>query len=88
VAHLLDSSAFTRIPLWRRSVDKRTTLFSEVDALLECGGAGGIRTPYLFDANEALSQLSYSPGFTYAPAGTGMCPRADAGFAPVDRFPD
>ena len=24
-------------------------------------GAGGIRTPDLFDANEALSQLSHSP---------------------------
>ena len=26
-----------------------------------CGGAGGIRTPDLFNAIEALSQLSYSP---------------------------
>ena len=29
-----------------------------------CGGAGGIRTLYLFNAIEALSQLSYSPYFT------------------------
>lgn len=28
---------------------------------MNSGGAGGIRTPYLFDANEALSQMSYSP---------------------------
>ena len=27
------------------------------------GGAGGIRTRYLFNAIEALSQLSYSPDF-------------------------
>ena len=27
----------------------------------ESGGAGGTRTPYLFNAIEALSQLSYSP---------------------------
>ena len=27
----------------------------------EIGGAGGTRTPYLFNAIEALSQLSYSP---------------------------
>ena len=27
------------------------------------GGAGGIRTLYLFNAIEALSQLSYSPDF-------------------------
>ena len=26
-------------------------------------GAGGIRTPYLCDANAALSQLSYSPTY-------------------------
>jgi hypothetical protein len=25
------------------------------------GGAGGIRTPYLLTASQALSQLSYSP---------------------------
>ena len=25
------------------------------------GGAGGIRTPYLFNAIEALSRVSYSP---------------------------
>ena len=25
------------------------------------GGAGGTRTPYLFNAIEALSQMSYSP---------------------------
>jgi hypothetical protein len=29
----------------------------------ENGGAGGIRTRYLFNAIEALSQLSYSPDF-------------------------
>ncbi len=28
------------------------------------GGAGGTRTPYLFNAIEALSQLSYSPTAT------------------------
>ena len=34
------------------------------------GGAGGTRTPYLFNAIEALSQLSYSP--TIASDGTGQ----------------
>ena len=33
------------------------------------GGAGGARTPYLFNAIEALSQLSYSP-ITRVPGGT------------------
>ena len=33
-----------------------------------CGGAGGIRTLYLFNAIEALSQLSYSPHFTLVAA--------------------
>ena len=28
---------------------------------MQNGGAGGTRTPYLFNAIEALSQLSYSP---------------------------
>ncbi len=28
---------------------------------IKCGGAGGTRTPYLFNAIEALSRLSYSP---------------------------
>ena len=39
------------------------------------GGAGGTRTPYLFNAIEALSQMSYSPtqirrrdGLNIAPA--------------------
>ena len=31
------------------------------------GGPEGIRTPYLFDANEALSQLSYRPPTDYLP---------------------
>jgi hypothetical protein len=43
----------------------------QVPPTVRPGGAGGIRTPYLFDANEALSQLSYSPGFTCLPAGAG-----------------
>ena len=30
------------------------------DGMLD-GGAGGTRTPYLFNAIEALSQMSYSP---------------------------
>jgi hypothetical protein len=30
-------------------------------AIESSGGAGGTRTPYLFNAIEALSQLSYSP---------------------------
>ena len=32
-------------------------------------GAKGIRTPDLFDANEALYQLSYSPGTARSPVG-------------------
>ncbi len=40
------------------------------------GGAGGIRTPYLFDANEALSQMSYSPDFRRYPTGCGRWRRA------------
>ncbi len=39
---------------------------------VKSGGAGGIRTPYLFDANEALSQMSYSPDFRFCPAEAGM----------------
>ena len=31
--------------------------------------AKGIRTPDLFDANEALYQLSYSPGSAHSPVG-------------------
>ena len=33
----------------------------EVLPMVSSGGAEGIRTPYLFNAIEALSQLSYSP---------------------------
>ena len=33
----------------------------EVLVIVHCGGAGGGRTHYLFNAIEALSQLSYSP---------------------------
>ena len=29
---------------------------------VNCGGAEGIRTPYLLNANEAFSQLNYGPG--------------------------
>ena len=35
------------------------------------GGAEGIRTLYLFVANEALSQLSYSPDYRRGPCDTG-----------------
>lgn len=35
------------------------------------GGAGGIRTRYLFNAIEALSQLSYSPDFEVSSADLG-----------------
>ena len=42
-----------------------TAVAVETPAVLDTvlfGGAGGIRTPYLFNAIEALSRLSYSPG--------------------------
>ena len=42
---------------------KRTALHGIAESSL-FGGAGGIRTPDLFIANEVLSQLSYSPGHT------------------------
>ena len=32
-----------------------------VPSIVHYGGAGGIRTPYLLNAIQALSQLSYSP---------------------------
>ena len=35
------------------------------------GGAGGTRTPYLFNAIEALSQMSYSPTWPHG------CPQRD-----------
>jgi hypothetical protein len=37
------------------------------DCLRRSGGAGGIRTPYLLNAIQALSQLSYSPTAISAP---------------------
>ncbi len=37
-------------------------LLSSWFSLFIPGGAGGIRTPYLLNAIQALSQLSYSPG--------------------------
>ena len=42
---------------WNKSSQKLELKAMEMNI----GGAGGIRTPYLFDANEALSQMSYSP---------------------------
>ena len=46
-------------------MDKAATIARRVaeSALptVQNGGAGGTRTPYLFNAIEALSQMSYSP---------------------------
>ena len=46
-------------------IDERTeeaaTENTNVERVTECGGAAGTRTPYLFNAIEALSRLSYSP---------------------------
>ena len=43
------------------------------------GGAGGTRTPYLFNAIEALSQLSYSPVEPYfSKCGLGLQPAHSA----------
>ena len=39
-------------------------------------GAKEIRTPDLFDANEALYQLSYSPVTTPLPKGNGVTKRS------------
>ena len=38
-----------------------TNLNTKVLDFVQFGGAGGTRTPYLFNAIEALSQMSYSP---------------------------
>ena len=38
-----------------------TNLIRKVLDFIQFGGAGGTRTPYLFNAIEALSRLSYSP---------------------------
>ncbi len=40
---------------------EEVTLHGPVLATVKFGGAGGTRTPYLFNAIEALSQMSYSP---------------------------
>ncbi len=40
---------------------EKVALNSSVLSTVHDGGAGGTRTPYLFNAIEALSQLSYSP---------------------------
>ena len=46
---------------------EEVALTSPVLSTVHCGGAGGTRTPYLFNAIEALSQLSYSPVLCYVP---------------------
>ena len=43
----------------RREIEEKTNL--EFVSVKKAGGAGGTRTPYLFNAIEALSQMSYSP---------------------------
>jgi hypothetical protein len=48
------------MPLPLNQVEEDRVLFIVID-----GGAGGTRTPYLFNAIEALSQLSYSPIMQY-----------------------
>ena len=47
--------------LTKASEDGNVTEKVEVLPIVNFGGAGGTRTPYLFNAIEALSQLSYSP---------------------------
>ena len=46
-------------------IDERTeeaaTKNTNIERLSKSGGAAGTRTPYLFNAIEALSQMSYSP---------------------------
>lgn len=49
-----------RLPL---PPDKRMTDQFEVLPIVTFGGAGGIRTPDLLTASQALSQLSHSPTF-------------------------
>ena len=50
-----------------------------VRSSLRYGGAGGTRTPYLFNAIEALSQLSYSPVEPYfSKCGLGLQPAHSA----------
>ena len=47
--------------LTKSSEDGNVTEKVEVLPIVNFGGAGGTRTPYLFNAIEALSQMSYSP---------------------------
>ena len=47
--------------LTKASEDGNVTEKVEVLPIVNFGGAGGTRTPYLFNAIEALSQMSYSP---------------------------
>ena len=47
--------------LTKASEDGNATEKVEVLPIVNFGGAGGTRTPYLFNAIEALSQMSYSP---------------------------
>ncbi len=47
-------------PLGGRTAEEMT-LNGSVLPTVKNGGAGGIRTPDLIIANDALSQLSYSP---------------------------
>ena len=42
-----------------REIEEKTNL--EFVSVKNVGGAAGTRTPYLFNAIEALSQMSYSP---------------------------
>ena len=46
---------------WLAMSAKLNHISKTVLSIVKFGGAGGTRTPYLFNAIEALSQLSYSP---------------------------
>ena len=46
-------------------VTEKVALNGSVLASIHVGGAGGTRTPYLLNAIEALSRLSYSPTYAF-----------------------
>ena len=75
-ADIIESKAFLRSFIKRIEINKREDVIQyklpvppncsdrqsvEVLPIDNYGGAGGIRTPYLLNAIQALSQLSYSP---------------------------
>ena len=66
VAEVIRLKIVSRLPNRLKQLEVSSQIFSislsvKVLDFVQDGGAGGTRTPYLFNAIEALSQLSYSP---------------------------